>query len=769
MRVLTTLLFGAIALCGAGTAALAGVPAAPDALARGVAYCNDGHYHLALEALQAAYRAGTDGAQRATAAGELGLAYLRMRQPAQAEPLLRDAYRGAAAPERARFGIGLANLLAGRKQTAQAQRIYDEALKLAGADVKLAVSVMLNQAQLSAGPARLAQLAPIEARLGEVPDLRERARLFINLGAQARASGAPGLALAWRALDAGRALAQQAGDGRLQAEALDQLAQLYEDQQRRDDAMALTERGLLAAQTADAHDLQIGLQWRRGRLLQHAGQPEAALGAYQRAVDHIEAIRQDIPVEYQDGRSSFRETLEPVYLGLADLLLQQAAKSEPSQHGTLLRRARDVVELIKQSELSDFLGDRCSVESVRTAAGTASIAAGTAVLYPIILPKRLELLVETRSGLQRRTVAIDGAALRQDVLNFAAALRANRPYQEQVEALYRILLQPLEAIIERESIDTMVVVPDGVLRLLPFGALHDGQRFAIEKYAIAAVPGLTMTSGGAALHAAGAYKTLLAGVSEPGEVVEKLPPQMTAQLLASPTRALAEVQQAARAAFADTGLRNIKISETEPAASADSAPFADAAERHQKLQQQLALSGVREEIEMLGKMVPGATLLNQDFSVQAFSRQVESGDFRVVHIASHGVFGGSADTTFIMAHDDVITIDRLQGLLRAPGLNRNPIELLTLSACETAEGDDRAPLGLSGAALKARAKSALGSLWPVSDEAAKVLMGAFYRELAQDGASKARALQQAQLRLLEDKNLRQPYFWAPFIMVGSWQ
>ncbi len=89
-----------------------------------------------------------------------------------------------------------------------------------------------------------------------------------------------------------------------------------------------------------------------------------------------------------------------------------------------------------------------------------------------------------------------------------------------------------------------------------------------------------------------------------------------------------------------------------------------------------------------------------------------------------------------------------------------PVELLTLSACQTAEGDDRAPLGLSGIALKARVRSALGSLWPVSDDAAAELMAGLYRNLGQGGASKAEALRQAQLA--------HPFFWAPFVLVGNW-
>jgi CHAT domain-containing protein len=132
------------------------------------------------------------------------------------------------------------------------------------------------------------------------------------------------------------------------------------------------------------------------------------------------------------------------------------------------------------------------------------------------------------------------------------------------------------------------------------------------------------------------------------------------------------------------------------------------------------------------------------------------------------VFGGSANSSFIMAYDDIVDMNQLEGILKADNFKKNPLELLTLSACQTAEGDDRAPLGLSGIAIKAKVKSALGSLWSVNDEATYKLMSAFYTALLQDHTSKAQALQQAQLTLLRDKQFAHPFFWSPFILVGNW-
>jgi CHAT domain-containing protein len=99
-----------------------------------------------------------------------------------------------------------------------------------------------------------------------------------------------------------------------------------------------------------------------------------------------------------------------------------------------------------------------------------------------------------------------------------------------------------------------------------------------------------------------------------------------------------------------------------------------------------------------------------------------------------------------------------------------PIELLTLSACETAEGDDRAALGLAGLAIQAGARSALGTLWQVNDGATSVLIQDFYHQLQDASVSRARALQKAQQRLLagETRHYTHPAYWSAFLLISSW-
>ena len=96
------------------------------------------------------------------------------------------------------------------------------------------------------------------------------------------------------------------------------------------------------------------------------------------------------------------------------------------------------------------------------------------------------------------------------------------------------------------------------------------------------------------------------------------------------------------------------------------------------------------------------------------------------------------------------------------------MELLTLSACQTAAGDERAALGLAGIAVRAGARSALATLWNVSDQAASLLVVEFYQKLNDPAVSKAEALQAAQIMLLKSGRYRHPFYWSPYLLIGNW-
>jgi len=181
------------------------------------------------------------------------------------------------------------------------------------------------------------------------------------------------------------------------------------------------------------------------------------------------------------------------------------------------------------------------------------------------------------------------------------------------------------------------------------------------------------------------------------------------------------------------------------------------------------LPGVKEEVEKIRNQVKSTTLLDKDFTVSSLKTQINTLPFSILHIATHGQFSSKPDDTFILAWDGRINMKELSVLLsNREILNLPPIELLVLSACQTAQGDRRASLGLAGIAVQSGVRSTLASLWTVNDESTANLMVKFYEELLMPNISKAEALQRAQINLIKSDDYNHPYFWAAFSLVGSW-
>ena len=182
------------------------------------------------------------------------------------------------------------------------------------------------------------------------------------------------------------------------------------------------------------------------------------------------------------------------------------------------------------------------------------------------------------------------------------------------------------------------------------------------------------------------------------------------------------------------------------------------------------LPNVTDELFQIQAEVSAQVLLNEEFTFETFQEMVRSQPFPVVHLATHGKFSSNLEDTFILTWDDRLDINELSGLLQNSDLSRQePIELLVLSACQTASGDRRATLGLAGMAVRAGARSTMASLWSVDDRATSELMIQFYEQLNQPGMTKAEALRLAQVSILQNPQYnRNPYFWAPFVLVGNW-
>ncbi len=547
-------------------------------------------------------------------------------------------------------------------------------------------------------------------------------------------------------------------------------------QQQPEQALQLLQRAIFLVQQQS--DLLMKFEWLQAQWQED--QLEASLAAYRRANFHLQQIRQSIPVHYIDGKSSYRQMLEPFYLAYTQQLLRWAdQQTDVHKQQQALKQAQLIQESLKESEIHDYFRNNCEI-TPQPISKLIATQDNVAIIYPILFEQQLSILLSVGNHLQHISVKLDRNQFQRTLLRAVSRLRPMADgrlrhfRRRELEQLYRWLVQPLEPVLQQHQIDTLAFVPDSILRMLPLASLWDGKQFLVEKYAVVTLPGLTLTT--VELPQADwleARHTLLAGLSQPGDVVRQLPEKIKQGFLLSQsaasrrgfrgkltTRSLP--LDARLLAHQPSGQR--KIAFTQPIQK--EAEFTDLAMR--QIQQLLALPGVEQEVQALAAITATQPMLNEQFKLAPFVKQ--SQDASIIHIASHGVFSGDPQSSFIMTYDKILDMNQLADLLRAgQKKNSSAIELVVLSACQTAEGDDRSPLGLSGVALKSGARSILGSLWPISDDAATLVFPEFYRQLKQQPLlSKARALQKVQQKLIASKDMSHPFYWAAFVLVGNW-
>lgn len=684
---------------------------------RGEAYRVEGYYRDASSDLQGALakaEQSRDQALIAATSGALGNLAFMSRRTAVAEPLLRRS-RDLAASSRdlttlAASDNDLGNLYASTGRFGEAANAYSDAISNgeAAGDSALAATAETNAARLALRGNDWARATALLMRavdaLASLPPSYANGLALVSAGSAVfEPQGeipAGAQAVAERAFRAAQTAAEKLRNLKVASLADGSLGHLYEREGRLEDASAWTERAAAEAQQASSPDLSYRWDWQRARLAHQRGQPDLALASYRRAVAELQSVRQDIPVEYRDGRSSYRTTFGPLYLEFTDLLLRRASANS-AQAPALIREARGTVEQLKESELQDYFRDSCVASFEAKKRPIETIAPGTAVLYPISLPDRLELLVSIGNDERQFTIPVPEASLRREVRHFRDLLekRTTNEYLVPARQLYDQIIRPIEPLLAAGRVDTLVIVPDEVLRVVPFAALNDGSRFLVDRYATAIAPSLKLVEPKPLT--AGTGTALILGISQSVGGYVRLP-------------------------------------------------------------------NVPHEIAAVHAIEGGDVLLNDAFTRARFESDLKSGRYDIVHIASHGQFGDDPSRTFVLAFDGQLTIDALESDIKYGPSRENPLELLILSACETASGDDRAALGLAGVALKAGARSALATLWYINDVASGELVTDFYKALQSGRLTKAQALRAAQLALAADPRFAHPAYWAPFLLIGNW-
>ena len=498
-------------------------------------------------------------------------------------------------------------------------------------------------------------------------------------------------------------------DPRAESYALGQLGHLYELTQQWAEAQNLTQNALSLAQSISASDITYRWQWQLGRIFKHQGEREGvttksipnAIVAYSEAVNTLQSLRSDLVAINPDVQFSFRESVEPVYRELVELLVHPLPNQQTTPSQENLKQARQVIELLQLAELDNFFREACLTakpEQIDQVDPTA------AVIYPIILPDRLAVIL----SLPGQPLTYHQTPLSQNEVEsiLDQSLQSlNRAFSSKkrlslFQQIYDWLIRPTEAHLAATGVKTLVFVLDGSLRNLPMAALHDGKQYLVEKYSIALNPGLQLLEARSLLRQQ--LKALTGGLTE------------------------------SREGFA-------------------------------------ALPGVESELSQISSELRAEILLNREFTKKALETRINEAPFPIIHLATHAQFSSKVENTFLLTWDGRINVKDFDRLLRTrERQTTNPIELLVLSACQTATGDKRATLGLAGLAVRSGARSTLATLWSVWDESTAEFMAEFYRELTQTQVSKAEALRQAQLLLLKNPQYEHPYFWAPFVLVGNW-
>jgi CHAT domain-containing protein len=474
------------------------------------------------------------------------------------------------------------------------------------------------------------------------------------------------------------------------------LAYIEEQQGNLAEAIKLNEYALSLTNAIAAEDIAYQWQWQLGRIFKTQGKTKEAIAAYQRAVNDLDRIRKDLVAFNPESQYSFRESVEPVYRQLVELLI-----SQPSQENLLT--ARNTIESLQMAELENYFRQSCLQAKPEQ---IDHIDPKAATIYPIVTANQLAVLTSIPGQpiqLHTQPITADNIDHKiQELMGDFNPAASNKRRKATSQEFYNWLVEPTLDKLKTAKTETLVFVLEGSMRNLPVAALYDGKQYLVENYAIALTPGL--------------------------------------QLLPSQT------------------LNTEKIEAVVGGLSEANQGF-------------VALPGVATEVKEIADQVNSQVLLNQEFTKDRLRQIVKaSTNAPIVHLATHGQFSSKPEETFILTWHDRINVNELEQLLKVREETSKliPIELLVLSACQTAQGDDRAALGLAGVALKSGARSTLGTLWSVSDESTSMLINEVYRQIAINPHNKAEILREAQLKLIKSEKFNHPYYWAAFVLVGNW-
>ncbi|MBD0303203.1 MAG: CHAT domain-containing protein, partial [Tolypothrix sp. T3-bin4] len=425
------------------------------------------------------------------------------------------------------------------------------------------------------------------------------------------------------------------------------LGHVYECLQDYQQAIDFTQQALIGTVANESFYLWA---WQAARLSRATGRVKEAINFYEQSFDSLKSIRSNLTLEQRDLQFDFRDNVEPVYRELLELRLEQTEhlvqESDIQQN---LEFALLAIDELRLAELQNYLGNDCALALIQQP--VPLVGKNTAVLSSIILKDRLAViltLADEDKKFKSRLFWVPANS--QEVTDAINDLRVKlekrsdleNSYQVRAKQVYDWFIRPFLKDLQTEKIETLVFIQDGIIRSIPMGALFDGKQFLIEKYAIATTPALTLTN----------------------------PIRYNSEEL----RILAFGLTQAATVETDAGVKFF-----EP------------------------LSQVKLELKTITTSLPQSKgLLDQDFTPERLQQELEKNTYPVIHIATHGKFGIDDRETFLVTGEKVaanpqksrkpetynekLTITDLYQLISNTRDRNNPIELLTLTACETAVG-----------------------------------------------------------------------------------
>jgi CHAT domain-containing protein len=510
--------------------------------------------------------------------------------------------------------------------------------------------------------------------------------------------------------------AAQLEDQRTKSYILGLIGRLYESRQDWNTASKYTQDALQYSWQAQAPELTYQWQWQQGRLLKAQGKTEAARTAYAQSLANLRSLRRDLVAINTENQFNFRESTEPVYREYVSLLLQRQDNADIPQKN--LELARETIDSLQLAELENFLRLVClDAKPVVIDDITDKQDPTAALIYPIVLQDRLEIIVKLPEN--------------KDLLHYTTKIEKNIVEEILGELTQELsLANPNNIRIDPRVYERVILSNAQILYkwlLAPAEKdLAQSQTTTLVFVLDSALQNIPMS----VLHNGEKY------------VIEQY------NIAGAPGLQLTDFQT-----FRDKkpGTLIGALSETPKGREQEFSP----------------LPFVVKEVQEIKSQVPSSTeLLNPSFTNAGLKNRLNSLPFSVVHLATHGQFSSQSDDTFILTWDDRLNLNQLNSLLRSR--DQQPIELLVLSACETVKGDRRAALGLAGVAVRAGTRSTLATLWQVNDQSTALFMSQFYQALMGNNMSKAAAVRQAQLALLNNPEYKSPYYWAPYVLLGKW-